>query len=582
MLARRCKVRRATNLLGPRHFGVATWQDVRVASDPRWPLHAKPLHLCSPDRITELASATPLAAPWRIALAFLYDPTAYQFVPVPNLEDARSSLTRDQFQSLLSMGYYTPIPEDRVRGVVRVFTRPEPWKVPPRFRVIHWTYTVNQWRCTPFLQLPRIRDARLSVHHGPYAVSIDVEGCFNQFPYGPEVRDLFCFKTGDTWYSLQVLAMGQRQSVFIAHTALAVIAYPIVSRYLPYVDNLKITGEPGQLRADIASIAARSAHVGIKWNEDLSSPGPLIKTEVEFIGLVLDHTTKMVKCGNKVIAKLTSSWSNCSRWRIRDFLAHCSILFYCTTATGRPLGRHEYILQLWAAAQAEVARGANMRQQFIITSDLDAPLRHWTYECLMNRWEPVPTPSDEYAEPDFVLITDASKRGWAAFLISMKGGQTTIIAGDWPEGFQDFIGHSAESEPIAVWAAINRLFDPSASATITHYGDNTGNRSAVNKGYSTRKGHVVQGLLSEHFPSVRFIESKYCPGTDIPADEPSRGLPVDIDKFRHFCVSRGIPLGPIRDDTGRAPMSPSPADIPASLMKHPQGVRLPSATFPVC
>ena len=101
--------------------------------------------------------------------------------------------------------------------------------------------------------------------------------------------------------------------------------------------------------------------------------------------------------------------------------------------------------------------------------------------------------------------------------------------------------------------AVTRLFDKTATASIAHYGDNTGNKAEFTKGYSTKPGHVVQGLLAEHYPNIRFVSSTYVPGNDIPADEPSRGHMVDDTKLRKFCEERGIPLAAIRDLAVRNP-----------------------------
>ena len=210
-------------------------------------------------------------------------------------------------------------------------------------------------------------------------VSIDVKGCYNQIPYGEKVRPWFCFLVGLIWYSLVVLAMGQRQAVFIAHTMLCVISAPVVSPKLPYIDNLKMAGEREALIQDICLVRERSTRVNLEWNEDLSNPEALIKPVVEFLGLVLDHERKCTKCVEKVIAKLAVSWMNREKWTIRQFIAHCSILFYCTAAVGRALAPHEYVLQLWAATQGAVARGAvKMKQQFLMTDELREPLKAWT------------------------------------------------------------------------------------------------------------------------------------------------------------------------------------------------------------
>lgn len=552
MLARRSRVTRAYNLLGTRHFGAGTWKDINTPIDPRWPLHVKELHLITVPEVAVLAEGTSHQKDWELAERFLNDPTIYAPVPPVNFTDSRMDLVPADFQFCRQLDFYAPIDAGKVRGCVRAFTIGEPFKKPPRKRLIHWTYTVNQWRYTPDLSLCRTSDARRSVWDGPFAVSIDVKGCYNQIPYGVNVRPFFCFLVGFVWYSLVVLAMGQRQAVFIAHTLLCVVAWPVISPKLPYIDNLKMAGDRERLIQDVRIVRERSARINLEWNEDLSDPDSLVKPVVEFLGLVLDHENKRTKCVDKVITKLVVSWMNREKWTVRQFIAHCSILFYCTAAVGRALAPHEYVLQLWAATQGVLARGAvKMKQQFIMTDELFTPLEAWTTICITNEWVPVPNPSTAFAEPDFVMITDAAKLGWCSILIDMKGGQSTVVSGRWPPQFNEFSGISAESEPIALLAGIEHLFHSQAHATIAHYGDNSGNRAEVNKGYSTRRGHVVAGILAELYPNIKIVSSSHCPGADIPADEPSRGLPLDERKLRAFCQDRGIPLHGIRDLTAR-------------------------------
>ena len=79
---------------------------------------------------------------------------------------------------------------------------------------------------------------------------------------------------------------------------------------------------------------------------------------------------------------------------------------------------------------------------------------------------PVPPPSEAYAEPDFVIVSDAAKNGWCCILIDMKGGQSTVVSGVWPPEFDEFSGISAESEPIALLAGIEHLFHSQACATM--------------------------------------------------------------------------------------------------------------------
>jgi hypothetical protein len=448
-------------------------------------------------------------------------------------------------QKMKDNHYWEEVPDDEeILGVVRVFLVPEPHKEPPRWRVIHWTYTVNLGENDTEVHLPNMHDARRSVHDGDLAYAVDVKGCFNQFPYGKRVRNLFCLRNPEDgkWYRLMRLAMGQRQACYIAQTALSVLAHPLQVSPLKYIDNLKAAGEARALWRDLDLLRERAIEAGITFNEDLSKPGELIKPVVEFLGLRLDHKNKTCQVVDKIIAKLQTSWANRRQWTVRNFISHVCVLFYIYNATGRSgeLGRYERVLKAWCRLQTGTARRAFAYDDPMATIEghplghLDADdlqqLTEWTEAAEQNPWVIVP-PNEEH--PDFVLVTDGSAHGWGAVLISCESGLFKVAHATWPDEVKELAKVSANSEPWAVFAAFHTFFRRMVSTSVLVVSDNLGNVHTINKQWSAVQHNHVMGMLRHDFPHIRY-RSTYCPGEHILADRPSRGQPIDPRQFQYL------------------------------------------------
>ena len=208
-----------------RNQGLPTAKDIGVVGGENWPIqnpHVRAILLQELRKMAKEGSKS--ARDFEFAIKLLTEVDAIPGVPPVNINDATTRLNDEQFEKMFSSGMYEELPEgEEVLGVVKVFLHPEPHKQPPRYRVIHWTFTVNQAPNNTDVKLCTVHDARQSVYRGSYAYSIDVKSCFNQFPLEGKVRNLYCIYFKGKWYRLCRLPMGQRQACFIAHSALQVL-----------------------------------------------------------------------------------------------------------------------------------------------------------------------------------------------------------------------------------------------------------------------------------------------------------------------------------------------------------------------
>jgi hypothetical protein len=515
-------------------------------------MHAVAIGKVNLDALLGLAAKTRLEEDSIKAVRFLRDPTCFTGIADFNPADSSCSLNLEQVQLMIDRGFYVKVAiGDKMRGVVRAFMIPEPWKVPPRQRVIHWTYSINALddQVRPALTLLSQRDVRFLVWSGSHGVSIDGKAAFNQFPNSKEVGLYQCIQTPLGWVWLAVMAMGVRYACFVAEITLRVICLPCRCSNKPYIDNVHLGGSPDDLMTDLAIIRERSGPscVNYTWNEDLSDPSSLIKEVVDFLGLTLNHRTKCVRLVDKVLQKLATVWSRVNRWTFRDFVVAVSILSYMSAATGSRVGRWSKILRLWARAQGLAAVDRTIFDLTFEWPDLASRdmMEAWVLQALKNDWCYVP---EQDLDEDFLMITDASADMWCGIVISLKSGQCTVLNGRWPESFQAYVHHSAYAEPLAVAAAVNTFFYPGTTASIRHVGDNTGNQGTINKGYSTKPHQILMEYLQTDYPGLSF-RADYWEGASIPADGPSRGLPLDQAKLQELVEFYKVEISDIRDFT---------------------------------
>ena len=289
------------------------------------------------------------------------------------------------------------------------------------------------------------------------------------------------------------------------------------------------------LCSDLKGIASKADVAHVTFNEDLSDPMKLIKQEIDFLGLTLNYRDKTVRIAQKTMKKLQLSWENFSKWTVRQFCSHISILLYCWFATGQRLGMYQRILQSWARVLSYIQRGLYSYDVPFsnISSDIELDLSElgaWTALALENQAIKV---DNQRSPPSFILITDGSGLGWGAILVSVKSGQYTVIHGNWPQRLVEKAQKSAYAEPLALLAGIRGFFTPNVKLDVLHVTDNKGTMHQVNKGYSTSPNQTVMEVIAKEYRGLH-LTSEYCPGQYIPADEPSRGMPVSGEKMIPF------------------------------------------------
>jgi hypothetical protein len=514
------------------------------------PLQTKRITNTITERLVELSEGTPFTMSMKEAARFLRDASRYSSVPDPELWRSSCNLSAEQVRHQIDIGFWvllTDAETKEIRGICKVFTKDEDWKEPPRARVITWTWSVNQDLGTrPPFDLFNQGEVRHLVWEGSHAASVDGKAAFNQFLLEGEVPMLHCVNTELGWCKITRSAMGGRPSCFISDTALRVIAAKSISTWKTYVDNLLLVGIPDVLREDLGVVRDRAEYADYTFNEDMSDIDALIKTRLEFLGVILDFAKKTVCLAPKVLAKLASVWARRANWLMEDFIICMCVLVYTANVLGRQMSKWQTALQVWARAQGDCMAEPEMKKAFLesLPAGCESQLRDWVELTLLNVDLEVPSAADK--KHDFMLITDASVRAWCGIILSLKTGQSTVVRGDWPEGYYDLLKHSTTAEPMAVAASVNTFFEPYAGARVLHVGDNTATVREINKGYSTREGRFLAQYLATEFPYLT-LDSDYYPGELIPADGPSRQEAFDKEKLEVLAARYSVSLGKVRE-----------------------------------
>ena len=512
------------------------WTQLGI-SLPKDPLHLKNVSALLLDELDRMALALKdpdLQARW-------FKVKKWITVPQPGLPRGRAvdaELTEDELRMMIDVGQAEGTTVQEVRSTCNIFPVSEYLK--RRRRVIKHTKCFNDTFGKDTLagvRLLRTRDLVKSVHDGTYVIQLDFSAWFDQFELDNGVRPDFCFPAFGKWYRLTRLPMGMRQAVDVAQTATEILCdfeHPASVRIDAYVDNVRFLGcSRDEVIATAAKFIARCRDANATINEvdDLETPTEaatrLVATEGEFLGAHFDYVTKMVRVGDKSIAKLSimqDLFSNSSdSFTFRNFLTTFGLIFFALQVTRAPAADRYYALKEYS----EVSRRLQRDPGLLETVYKCSPSRYqhvskWIQDTIENVPRAVPLVPHP-ADADFILVTDASAWGWGAILLNADGEMVTWSerwARDW-EGAK----RSAWSEPQAIAHALRHFFPNGTTQSVAVLSDSSTAVGAFAKGRS--KAYAVNRSIlavQDTFPHPFNASWWHIAGWDNPTDSISRGL----------------------------------------------------------
>ena len=274
--------------------------------------------------------------------------------------------------------------------------------------------------------------------------------------------------------------MGMRTSVDIAHTITQIIAsFPMAGvRCDVYVDNIRfLSNDKEAVIAAVKQFIIRSRKVRATINEipDDNEDAEvaarrLVVTEGEFLGAYFDYTAKTVKLTDKTISKLAAMrdlfTDSTSLPTYRNFLALFGLLFYGLQVFRSLASNRYYALKEYSDVACHIQRDPGLLEaQYKCPHARMLHILAWVNDLLANPATAVQS-SREPSDVDFILVTDASKKGWGAVLLDQRTGAVFTQHGIWDQQWKGR-EHSSWSEPEGLARAFVSFFPHGTSATFT-------------------------------------------------------------------------------------------------------------------
>jgi len=416
-----------------------------------------------------------------------------------------------------------------VRGHVKMFLHDEPAK--DRYRPIRNTQDFNDVTDRSICgktSMATKKDVVAAIHAGDYMIQLDFAAFYDQIRLGEEVRPLFCFREGSSYWRLTTLAMGTRIAVGVAGALTALLLdFGPSSKALSIIDNVIFIGSKEEVIRDAATFVARCEKVGLTFNEDTSDLASLVKQKDVWAGVAIDLANKTVALSEKSHGKTVFSWNNRNNWTWRQFAAHIGLLWWAVGINEIEVHEFYEVLRFVShASRLLEARDELWNERAIIWASVWPKLEKWTQILLANKPRVVPPPSS--VGPTWVMATDACRYGWGVVATNLQDGTSMCYGGRW---FADFVKQHGEekmkrstfTEAHAIIAAACKLFRAKSKLHVRVLTDSTTAVSTYNRGFNTRSYDLNEcaARLKLLMPQHSF-EFEHIAGSRNPADWWSR------------------------------------------------------------
>lgn len=451
----------------------------------------------------------------RHEMLWLSASSRYDKVPVKDKRGIpQARLRTDHIKTLLEHGLIRRISPDKIRGHVRIFLHPEHSK--NRFRPIRFTQDINTFCGRDTLRpcvIPSKADIVPSVLKGRYMILLDLKAMFDQFELSEEVGEKMCFRQGNRFYCLKVMAMGQRQAVGVANAAMkCLLDFPKRSVLCDtIIDNVRFLGNtPEEVIHDATIFIRRCAETGATLNEiDATTAtdeqiAALVTTTGSWGGIELDLTAKTVAITDKSKQKTLESWARRDTWTIRDYAGHIGLLFWAWRILDLPMAEFFPVLRFNSKLAKEITtyqpparpdgsfpKNPAWDNPAVIWDSFEPALRRWT-ELVIEGKSRVVRPT---VLPQVIMQCDASRWGCGYVSIDTVIGEVHYYAEKWDDFMQsrfgDKLGQSSFAEPLGLLRCVRHRFSISPDLrTIGVATDNTPTMFSNERGFNSHSYHI--------------------------------------------------------------------------------------------
>ena len=226
-----------------------------------WKVHAPRLDSLFMDRVLELARRTPYYDDAVLAADLLVNDAHWEKAAT----DTRppDSRVRHDFADDLCSNGVTAVFNGTPKAWGLLTARPEPTKIPPRFRAISdmlWSNAALD--DTKKVRLSTSNELFGKVSRNKHACTFDFTGWFYSLAIGDRVQPFLCFRIGKTIFTHLRAPMGHKWMVFIAHTITCVLAWSPHVEWDAIIDNVMYaSNDKDILAAEKNAFMARCEYV---------------------------------------------------------------------------------------------------------------------------------------------------------------------------------------------------------------------------------------------------------------------------------------------------------------------------------
>ena len=539
--------------LGERYRQMETTDEVSG-----WPLHQKIAGKIDLEKVSQAARKTSYAEAWeRLMTAF--DPTTYS--RLRRNKPARCTLTAEDIQSFLRDGLFERIDKKDVMQWANLWALPEPKK--RRRRIILWPSTINSlWRKIIKGFESHITDCLDHMDIEEFFIPLDMPAAFFQVEIPKELRKYFAVDTSIGPVCITRLPMGVSFAPELLQLILKIaieadkpIDESAINISAVHIDNvlLSSTSEESVItatsrlqdtlkswggRIDIDEKAIISEHKGVFCGAEFNSKRHEYRVKQSSIEKII-HPTEVDTVGKHR--------ENISR------------LLYASRILRIPMADY-YFLQKWTRRMySKIAKGEFTAEDTLpkMWQTAEEEYRSLFHRVKKNEWTSHPKKTALEGLTKTYLITDASLDGWGAVLVQ-PGRPPKVYSGVWPRRHEPKEMTTLEMRALrcTLKAARKRLTNV---RNLSLVGDNTSMKAVLRKGSAfSYELNAELAKVIDVMPRDALIFASYLETSAMPADDPSRGRPLDATKLKaalkHLQLRQGpsgVPEGRTRDCVSR-------------------------------
>ena len=528
------------------------YRQIQIAKNvATWPLHIKMAGKIDLSKVTAAAQQTRYAESWaRVTGAFAEE----MYRGLRKNKPAKCVLSVDDVQTVLRTGLFERIARKDVRQWAKMWALPEAKK--QRRRLILWPSTVNaRWRPVSKQYGSEIVDCLEHMDIERYFVPLDMSAAFFQIEMPPAIRRYYAVHTAVGPICITRLPMG----VSFAPELLQLLLKIAVSTDKPvsehsldltavHIDNVLLSSTH-QPSVDAAVVRLKTTLQQWGGTIDVDRDAIISDSRGLFCGAEFDTKRHVFRVKQSSVAKLLHPAQVTT---IASHRENVSRLLYASRILRLPMADYYYILKWTRRLYSSIANGKVQVDEKLprLWDTARSEYQAWHKRVAENEWTSHPKATEQARAKTVFLMTDASLEGWGAVLVK-PGQEPQVFKGVWEKR------HAPKEMTTLEMRALRmalRVAQPhiAQARNLALVADNTAVKAVLRKGAAhscslNRELATVIGLM----PRKALIYAYYVPTDVMPADEPSRGRPLDRAKLKTALDSLQLRLGPSGVPEGR-------------------------------